>query len=139
MRHGDTTKRMDASTEPATVLLEVCDENGVVQIWQGTSTVVGYDVTEDLTHSGSRERNSVELARANKWDAADADEAARDAEKAAREAAAAGARTVSAGELVTRSASGDNLSGPEQTSLIAELSSAVRDLTLLVEALSVEE
>ena len=45
MRPGDTIKRVDASTEPATVFLEVCDENGVVQIWQGTSTAnVGYDV-----------------------------------------------------------------------------------------------
>ena len=132
MRPGDTTKRMDASTEPATVLLEVCDENGVVQIWQGTSTVVGEDVTEELTNTGSRLRTSDELARADRLDAVDAG-------KAAREAAAAGARTVSDGELVTRSASGGNLSGPEQTALLTELSAAVRYLTLLVEALSEEE
>jgi len=132
MRPGETIKRMDASTEPATVMLEVCDENGVVQIWHGTSTVVGDDVTEDLSNIGNRARTSVELARADRFDAADA-------AKAAREAAAVGARTVSDSELVTRSASGDNLSGPEQTALLTQLSTAVRDLTLLVETLSVEK
>ena len=147
MRPGDTIKRVDASTEPATVFLEVCDENGEVKIWQGTSTAnvadvpegmasrrsvfVDEDVTEDLTNTGSRVRTSGELAKAEKLDAADAD-------KAAREAAAAGARSVVDGELVARSASGETLSGSEQTALLTELSAAVRDLTLLVEALSVE-
>jgi hypothetical protein len=129
VRPGDTSKRVDASTEPATVLLEVCDENGAVQIWQGTSEVAGDTVTEDLTNTGSRPRNSAELARAAKWDALDAD-------KAESEAAAASVRSVADGELVGRSAAGDNLSGPEQTALLSELSAAVRDLTILVEGLA---
>lgn len=129
MRPGDASKRVDASTEPATVLLEVCDEDGVVQIWQGTSAVAGDTVTEDLSNTGSRQRNSVELARAAKWDALDA-------EQADRQSAAASVRSVADGELVGRSASGVSLSGPEQTALLSELSTAVRDLTLLVEGLA---
>ena len=129
MRPGDTTKRMDASTEPATVLLEVCDENGVVQIWRGTSTVVADTVVEDLSNTDSRPRTDEELDRAAKQDALDA-------AKAERAAATASVRSVSGGELVGRSAAGEALSGPEQTALIGELSAAVRDLTLLVEGLA---
>lgn len=95
MRPGDTIKRVDASTEPATVFLEVCDENGEVQIWQGTSTanVVdvtegmtsrrsvfgGEDVTEDLTNTGNRVRTSDELAKAERLDARDAAATEREA------------------------------------------------------------
>lgn len=128
MRPGDTSKQLDASTEPATVLLEICDENGAVQVWQGTSEVVGDTVTEDLVNTGSRARSSGELARAASMDALDA-------ENAGREAASVSASSVAGGELVTRSSAGENLSGPEQTALLGELSTAVRDLTLLVEGL----
>ena len=68
MRPGDTSRRVDASTDPATILLEVCDENGVVQIWRGTSTVVGEDASENLVESGSRERTGEELAKAARSD-----------------------------------------------------------------------
>jgi len=128
VRPGDTSKQVDVSTDPATILLEVCDENGVVQIWRGTSTVVGEDDSENLVESGSRERTSQELANAARMDALDA--AATE-----REAASSAARRVSGCDLVTRSALGAELSGPEQTALIGELCTAVCNLTMLVESL----